>query len=418
VPRMHTVGETKRWRMFVAKTSHRLRRPRRCACRCHREAGPGLLERPACRIDRADEAASRRQGCARLDHVLGLDEGVEDVLPAFDPVASEAAMAGALATSRSSVTTRVGRKRAELSGREVRITTANRRPAEGRGGDVGRGRSRTTVSGKLASVKNRKRLRVPQRCKHCRRRDQDSMKAPRIVCRNAPQHDIVHTRVRRKNARSRMTTNRKTAKRKTTSREASGATAKATRTTLAVPRAGEPALLALARQLRSWTDTVLGMAGMATDVSLAAARIVLPKRAQRQALAKAGGLLRAAREAAGLSLREVGDAIDLQDPALLTLVENGKAALPFEIILRLASVLGRHDPLSFVMHLTRAYNPDVWRALEDLGIGRLAVQAGREREFANLYRGNDAARELSDDEFAKLIAFLKAALELALPLRA
>lgn len=215
-----------------------------------------------------------------------------------------------------------------------------------------------------------------------------------------------------------MTTNRKTAKRKTTSREASGATAKATRTTLAVPRAGEPALLALARQLRSWTDTVLGMAGMATDVSLAAARIVLPKRAQRQALAKAGGLLRAAREAAGLSLREVGDAIDLQDPALLTLVENGKAALPFEIILRLASVLGRHDPLSFVMRLTRAYNPDVWRALEDLGIGRLAVQAGREREFANLYRGNDAARELSDDEFAKLIAFLKAALELALPLRA
>ena len=119
-----------------------------------------------------------------------------------------------------------------------------------------------------------------------------------------------------------------------------------------------------------------------------------------------------------LSLREVGDAIDLQDPALLTLVENGKAALPFEIILRLASVLGRHDPLSFVMRLTRAYNPDVWRALEDLGIGRLAVQAGREREFANLYRGNDAARELSDDEFAKLIAFLKAALELALALRA
>ena len=215
-----------------------------------------------------------------------------------------------------------------------------------------------------------------------------------------------------------MTTNRKTAKRKTTSREPSGATAKGTRKTVAVPRTGEPALLGLARQLRSWTDSVLGIAGMATDVSLAAARIVLPKPEQRKALARAGALLRAAREAAGLSLREVGDAIDLQDPALLTLVENGKAALPFEIILRLASVLARHDPLSFVMRLTRASNPDVWRTLEDLGIGRLAVQAGREREFANLYRGNDAARELSDDEFAKLIAFLKAALELALLLRA
>jgi len=48
----------------------------------------------------------------------------------------------------------------------------------------------------------------------------------------------------------------------------------------------------------------------------------------------------------------------------------------------------------------------------------LAVQAGREREFANLYRGSDAVRKLSDDEFAKLIAFLKAGLELALSLRA
>jgi transcriptional regulator with XRE-family HTH domain len=215
-----------------------------------------------------------------------------------------------------------------------------------------------------------------------------------------------------------MTTNHETAKRKTTSRERSGATAKGIRKTLAVPRAGEPALLGLARQLRSWTDSVLGIAGMATDVSLAAARIVLPKPEQRKALAKAGGLLRAAREAAGLSLREVGEAIDLQDPALLTLVENGNAALPFEIVLRLASVLARHDPLSFVMRLTRASNPDAWRALEDLGIGRLVVQAGRERELANLYRGNDAARELSDDEFAKLVAFLKAALELALLLRA
>lgn len=31
---------------------------------------------------------------------------------------------------------------------------------------------------------------------------------------------------------------------------------------------------------------------------------------------------------------------DLSDPALLDLVENGKVALPFEIVLRLAAVLG------------------------------------------------------------------------------
>ena len=58
-------------------------------------------------------------------------------------------------------------------------------------------------------------------------------------------------------------------------------------------------------------------------------------------------------------------------------------------------MLGRNDPISFVMRFTRSYNPDVWHTLENLGIGRFAVQAGREREFANIYRGSDAARRLS-----------------------
>jgi hypothetical protein len=113
----------------------------------------------------------------------------------------------------------------------------------------------------------------------------------------------------------------------------------------------------------------------------------------------------------------VGDAITLKDPALLELVENGKVALPFEIILRLASVLGRNDPISFVMRFTRSYNPDVWQTLENLGIGRFAVQAGREREFANIYRGSDAARRLSDGDFAAVLAFTKAAFEMALAFR-
>jgi hypothetical protein len=55
--------------------------------------------------------------------------------------------------------------------------------------------------------------------------------------------------------------------------------------------------------------------------------------------------------------------------------------------------------------------------LENLGIGRFAVQSGREREFANVYRGSDAARRLSDDEFAAVLAFTKAAFELALAFR-
>jgi transcriptional regulator with XRE-family HTH domain len=176
-------------------------------------------------------------------------------------------------------------------------------------------------------------------------------------------------------------------------------------------------LAGVATQVRAWTDSVLGIASAAADASLSAAKAILVKPEQRAALEKTGAVLRGMREAAGLSLKEVGDAIDLKDPTLLDLVEHGKVALPFEIILRLASVLGRNDPISFVMRFTRSYNPDVWHTLENLGIGRFAVQAGREREFANIYRGSDLARRLTDDEFAAVLAFVRAAFELALTFR-
>jgi transcriptional regulator with XRE-family HTH domain len=182
--------------------------------------------------------------------------------------------------------------------------------------------------------------------------------------------------------------------------------------------AADSPILGVARQVRAWSDSVLGIAGAAADVSIGAAKAILVKPEQRAALEKAGSVLRGMREAAGLSVKEVGDAIDLADPTLLDLVENGKVALPFEIILRLASVLGRNDPISFVMRFTRSYNPETWKTLEALGIGRFAVQAGREREFANLYRASDAARRLSDEEFTAVLAFTKAAFDLAMAFRA
>jgi transcriptional regulator with XRE-family HTH domain len=183
------------------------------------------------------------------------------------------------------------------------------------------------------------------------------------------------------------------------------------------PSKARPSLVDIAQQVRSWTDSALGVAGAAADVTLGAAKMMLPKPEQRAALERSGKVLRRLRETAGLSVDEVGRAIDLKDPALLELVENGKVALPFEVILRLASVLGRNDPISFVMRFTRSNNPDAWKTLESLGIGRLAVQAGREREFANIYRANDAARRLSDEEFAELLKFMQSAFSLALALR-
>jgi len=208
-----------------------------------------------------------------------------------------------------------------------------------------------------------------------------------------------------------MATNRKTTK-------SAGAPAGASpRPRKAAAPADASTLVDLAHQVRSWTDTVLGVAGAAADVTLGAAKMMLPKPGQRAALEKTGAVLRRMRETAGMSVDEVGKAIDLKDPALLELVENGKVALPFEIILRLASVLGRNDPISFVMRFTRSYNPDVWKTLESLGIGRLALQAGREREFANLYRASDAARRLSDEDFAEVLKFMQAAFAMALAFR-
>ena len=186
---------------------------------------------------------------------------------------------------------------------------------------------------------------------------------------------------------------------------------------LSAPKKGGSTLVEAAQQVRSWTDSVRSIAGAAADVTMGAAKMMLPRPEQRRTLEKTGAMLRRIREAAGMSVNEVGKAISLKDPALLDLVENGKVALPFEIILRLASVLGRNDPISFVMRFTRSYNPEVWKTLESLGIGRLALQAGREREFANLYRASDAARRLSDEEFADVLKFTRAAFEMALAFR-
>lgn len=174
----------------------------------------------------------------------------------------------------------------------------------------------------------------------------------------------------------------------------------------------------LARQFRGWTDSVLGAAGTAADVSLGLAQSIFHTPKQRAALSKAGSVLRGLREAAGYSIAELTQAVDLDDPALLESVESGRVALPFEIILRLAGVLGRNDPVSFVMKLTRSYYPTLWRALDNIGLGRLVVQAGREREFANIYRAHDAARRLTDAEFAEVLRFTSSAFELALSLHA
>jgi transcriptional regulator with XRE-family HTH domain len=175
----------------------------------------------------------------------------------------------------------------------------------------------------------------------------------------------------------------------------------------------ETPLLSLARQVRSWADTLLTVAGHATDIGLTMAQARVKAPAKKAAIAKAGSLLRRWREAAGMTVRELGDAVGLGDAKLIEEAEGGMATLPFDIVLRLAGVLGRHDPIPVAMALTRQYNPELWRALEAAGVGRLAVQGTRERELANIYRANDFARTLDDERFAQVLDFTKSAFDMA-----
>lgn len=182
----------------------------------------------------------------------------------------------------------------------------------------------------------------------------------------------------------------------------------------AAKRAGASLVTSLARQLQFIATSVLGNVGTATDVAFTLAQSRIHRPGTKAAAAKGAALLRDLRQAAGLTLDDLGRALEVGDPSFVGLVEKGKVGLPFELILRLTAVLGRNDPVGFALQMTRAYNPQMWTALEALGVGQLLVQAGREREFADIYRSHDSARAMSDADFAAALSFAEAAFATAL----
>ena len=129
---------------------------------------------------------------------------------------------------------------------------------------------------------------------------------------------------------------------------------------------------------------------------------------------ESGAYLKDVRELAGLTQDELTEALHLSDQSLLAAVEKGTATLSFELILRLAALLARHDPVPFIIKFTRTYDPEIWAILERWGIGHIPVHFEREREFINIYRGHDAARKLTDKGFEKVLQFTRAAFEVAL----
>lgn len=128
-----------------------------------------------------------------------------------------------------------------------------------------------------------------------------------------------------------------------------------------------------------------------------------------EAMAEAGRFLHDAREVAGLNLRDLASAVGLRDTELLEEVEAGRATLPFTMILRIASLVARHDPLPFILQFVRTYNPALEHSLEELGLNELPRYYERERRFVNIYRKHDILRELDDDRFQRFLDYVDGA---------
>lgn len=138
---------------------------------------------------------------------------------------------------------------------------------------------------------------------------------------------------------------------------------------------------------------------------------------QRAWMKRAGEAIHDARTTAGLSIDGLAEALDLEDKTVLQAMEQGSATVSFELILRLTSLLARNDPLPFLINLVRGFNPRLWALAEDWGIGHLPTMIERDRKWMNIYRGNDAVRQLPEAEFNQVLEFCRSSMETAMVLR-
>jgi transcriptional regulator with XRE-family HTH domain len=203
---------------------------------------------------------------------------------------------------------------------------------------------------------------------------------------------------------------KKQKKRKTTSVNAKpGATAK---NKSHRPTEEEPSMIL---QVASLIAKAFKLAAKTGDASLKIGKALLTSSAgDTKMMRETGEYLKDVRELAGLTRAELAEALNLSDQSILAAAEKGTATLSFELILRLAALLARHDPLPFIIKFTRTYDPEIWAILERWGIGRITVQLERERKFINIFRGNDAARKFSDAAFDEVLQFTRAAFDMAL----
>lgn len=167
-------------------------------------------------------------------------------------------------------------------------------------------------------------------------------------------------------------------------------------------------------RLAGLTGSALRFASRSTDTSLKVGRALMKSQDQLRLMLTAGQSLSDIRQVLGLTLAEMSEALNLKDKSVLETIENGTATLSFELILRLAALVARNDPIPFILRTARTYNPEVWQVLNDWGVGRIPLQFERERQFINIFRSHDDARELSDEGFRKVLEFTRRSFEMSL----
>ena len=167
-------------------------------------------------------------------------------------------------------------------------------------------------------------------------------------------------------------------------------------------------------RLSGLTSSAFKFAKKTTKTSLKVGKVLIQSQDQLKLMLAAGQSLKDLREVAGLTISEMNDTLILKDKTLLEAVENGTATLSFELILRISALLARNDPIPFIIKYTRTYNPEIWKILNDWGLGRIPLQYERERQFINIFRSHDEARKLSDDGYKKVLKFTQKAFDMSL----
>lgn len=176
----------------------------------------------------------------------------------------------------------------------------------------------------------------------------------------------------------------------------------------------DESLSSLLGKISGATSSAFKFAKKTGDTSYKVGKAIIQSQDQLKLMVNAGASLKDLREVAGLTVNELSEAINLKDKSIIEAVENGTATLSFELILRLAALLARNDPIPFILKYTRTYSPETWRILNDWGVGRLPLHYERERQFINIYRSQDKARELSDEGFLRVLEFTRQAFNLSL----